>query len=200
MYFHTHPAFDSKTLVKASTLAYSFNRLTDDQLAILVPGWWITWRIPCHWWQHLSISLIPISSISRITDILFQWSTKWLKQRISWSSHWCWPISFSILEGQLKMVTGRIRVLWRGLPLLDLYPSPLSKTSNRPFRISEGNLDFISGLDASYQDEVLNGMVSWNRPIWQIKLYHAYLNTEYLGFLMDENNLSPSQHLAVRSH
>ena len=25
-----------------------------------------------------------------------------------------------------------------------------------------------------------------------------YLNTEYLGFLMDENNLSPSQHLAVR--
>ena len=61
-------------------------------------------------------------------------------------------------------------------------------------------MDFISGLDASYKDEVLTpqGQLQENY-IGKIQIKTLpYLNTEYLGFLMDENNLSASQHLAVR--
>ena len=53
-------------------------------------------------------------------------------------------------------------------------------------------MDFISGLDASYKDEVLTpqGQLQDNY-IGKIQIQTLpYLNTEYLGFLMDENNLS----------
>jgi peptide/nickel transport system substrate-binding protein len=54
----------------------------------------------------------------------------------------------------------------------------------------KGNIDFISGLDASYKDELLtiNGRLN---PKYEnkITLYsQPYLNTEYFGILMDTNN------------
>ena len=54
----------------------------------------------------------------------------------------------------------------------------------------KGNLDFMSGLDASYKDELLtpSGKLS---PKYKAAINmegQAYLNTEYLGFLMDNDN------------
>jgi len=53
----------------------------------------------------------------------------------------------------------------------------------------KGNFDFLSGIDASYKDELLdaNGMLQVK---YLEKLNYSkqdYLNTEYLGILMDEN-------------
>ena len=53
----------------------------------------------------------------------------------------------------------------------------------------KGNLDFISGIDASYKDELLtnNGEL---RPKYTSKINltkQPYLNTEYLGILIDTN-------------
>jgi peptide/nickel transport system substrate-binding protein len=53
----------------------------------------------------------------------------------------------------------------------------------------KGNLDFMSGLDASYKDELLTSDGKLN-PVYKNRiqmLSMPYLNTEYLGFLMDEN-------------
>jgi peptide/nickel transport system substrate-binding protein len=53
----------------------------------------------------------------------------------------------------------------------------------------KGNLDFMSGLDASYKDELLTQDGRLN-PVYEKRiqmLSMPYLNTEYLGFLMDEN-------------
>lgn len=55
----------------------------------------------------------------------------------------------------------------------------------------KGNIDFMSGIDPSYKDELLtrNGRLN---PKYKNKvnlLTQAYLNTEYLGFLVD--SLSP---------
>lgn len=53
----------------------------------------------------------------------------------------------------------------------------------------KGNLDFMSGLDASYKDELLTKDGRLN-PVYASRMYMLtmpYLNTEYLGFLMDEN-------------
>jgi peptide/nickel transport system substrate-binding protein len=53
----------------------------------------------------------------------------------------------------------------------------------------KGNLDFMSGLDASYKDELLTHDGRLN-PVYEKRiqmLSMPYLNTEYLGFLMDKN-------------
>ena len=53
----------------------------------------------------------------------------------------------------------------------------------------KGNLDFISGIDQSYKDELLTRTGELNpkyRNIFNL-LRLPYLNTEYLGFLMEEN-------------
>lgn len=54
----------------------------------------------------------------------------------------------------------------------------------------QGKLDFINDIDASFKDEVLtkNGTL---RKDWQGKISlqtHPYLNIEYFGVLVDENN------------
>ena len=56
----------------------------------------------------------------------------------------------------------------------------------------KGNLDFMSGLDASYKDELLTQDGRLN-PVYEKRiqmLSMPYLNTEYLGFLMDENQVN----------
>ncbi|MCL2131295.1 MAG: ABC transporter substrate-binding protein [Lentimicrobiaceae bacterium] len=53
----------------------------------------------------------------------------------------------------------------------------------------KGNLDFMSGLDASYKDELLTSDGKLN-PAYEKRirmLSMPYLNTEYLGFLISEN-------------
>lgn len=68
----------------------------------------------------------------------------------------------------------------------------------------KGNLDFMSGLDASYKDELLTSSGELNPKY--ISVIHMesqpYLNTEYLGFLMDSSNAlvsaSPLRDVRVR--
>jgi peptide/nickel transport system substrate-binding protein len=54
----------------------------------------------------------------------------------------------------------------------------------------QGNIDFISGLDASYKDEIINsnGELNFNYTSTVKMIRAPYLNTEYLGFYMDSKN------------
>ena len=64
----------------------------------------------------------------------------------------------------------------------------------------KGNLDFMSGIDASYKNELLTADGRLN-PAYQNRiqmLSMPYLNTEYLGFLMDENPNNPLLKKEVR--
>lgn len=54
----------------------------------------------------------------------------------------------------------------------------------------QGQLDFINDIEASFKDEVLTRQGRL-RPQWEDKIQlqvHPYLNIEYLGILVDENN------------
>ncbi len=56
--------------------------------------------------------------------------------------------------------------------------------------LQQGQLDFINDIDASFKDEVLDKKGRL-KPDWQGKIVlakHPYLNTEYLGILVDSNN------------
>ncbi len=67
----------------------------------------------------------------------------------------------------------------------------------------KGNLDFLSSVDASYKDELLtpDGRLQARYQDRFIKISLPFLNTEYLGILMDTINLTPDwplRHLKVR--
>ena len=51
----------------------------------------------------------------------------------------------------------------------------------------QGNIDFMSGLDASYKDDILSADGNLNTTYTAaVKMLRApYLNTEYLGFNLD---------------
>lgn len=64
----------------------------------------------------------------------------------------------------------------------------------------KGNLDFLSGIDASYKDELLSSSGKLN-PKYTTKfqlLTHPYLNTEYLGFLMDKSKSKSDNPLLIK--
>ena len=53
----------------------------------------------------------------------------------------------------------------------------------------KGNFDFLSGIDASYKDELLDANGRLQKKYQKVLKYRKqdYLNTEYLGILMDDN-------------
>ncbi len=78
----------------------------------------------------------------------------------------------------------------RSLPYLDAVKVSFYDSKATEFLMfRQGQLDFINDIDASFRDEVLSkkGMLrnEWEGKIRLIK--HPYLNTEYLGILVDRN-------------
>jgi peptide/nickel transport system substrate-binding protein len=87
------------------------------------------------------------------------------------------------------------------LPFLDAVQiSFISDRQSAFLEFIKGRFDFLSGLDASYKDEVLtrSGELrdKYHGRIDLIK--GPYLNTEYLGILMDQQGNSPLNDLRVR--
>lgn len=74
------------------------------------------------------------------------------------------------------------------LPYLDAIKTTFSDSKATEFLLlRQGKLDFTNDLDASFRDEVLSKRGTL-KPDWEGKLIlskHPYLNTEYLGFLVD---------------
>ena len=64
----------------------------------------------------------------------------------------------------------------------------------------QGKLDFISGIDASFMDEVLDNNGNLKPALKEtFNLTKApYLNTEYLGFLMNEDSSNPFHDKRIR--
>ncbi len=79
----------------------------------------------------------------------------------------------------------------RRLPFLDAVAVTFIVDKQTAFlEFVKGNLDFMSGLDAAYKDEMLTPSGKLN-PKYRGKinlLSQPYLNTEYLGILMDREN------------
>jgi len=88
-----------------------------------------------------------------------------------------------------------------GLPKIDGVSISLLKDKQTALlEFIRGNLDFLSGIDAAYKDELLMGTGELNEKyITQIKLQKLpYLNTEYLGIKLDSTSASPLQNVHIR--
>lgn len=107
------------------------------------------------------------------------------------------PFQFGFWEEGQALVLHRNPNYWEkdrqgiSLPYLDAVKiSFLDSRATEFLAFQQGQLSFINDIDASFKDEVLT-KAGELRKDWQQKIVlnkHPYLNTEYLGVLVDDKN------------
>lgn len=223
VYFHDNEAFPGgkgKKMTSAD-IVYSLSRIMDKSTAS--SGAWIfNNRIAVNGFSALNDTTFQVRLIRPFHPILGILSMKYCsivprevveKYGKDFRSHPCGtgPFQFHFWE------EGQALILYKNpyyfekdeqgkqLPRLDAVKiSFLNSRSTEFLAFQQGQLSFVNDIDPSFKDEVLtkNGDL---RKEWKQKIIlnkHAYLNTEYLGILVDEkNNLvkhSPLRLKAIR--
>ena len=105
------------------------------------------------------------------------------------------PFYFQYFKPNVKLVLRRHENYFEfegnnRLPYLDAVSiSFISDKQTAFFEFIKGEFDFLSGIDASYKDELLDNSGELSQKYTQkLNFYKQdYLNTEYLGILMDDN-------------
>lgn len=207
--FHNHQLFQSEKerLVTAFDFVYSFNRLLDDALA--APGAWVFNNVESY--NALDESTLEIRLKKPFPPFLALLSMPYcsvLPKKIVEETNFrdtpigTGPFQFQYWKENVKLVLRKNPTYFEeGLPKLDAVAINFVKDKQVAFlEFLKGNLDFISGLDASYKDEVLtrSGDLQSDYKSKIVLQSQPYLNTEYLGFLMDGDSISITQQKAVR--
>ena len=206
--FHQHELLsEEQRLVTAQDFVYSFNRLTDAEVAS--PGAWVMNNVQSYEALNDSTLLMTLkTSFPPFLGLLSMPYCSVVPEEVVSQIKFrdapvgTGPFHFQYWKDNVKLVLRKNPDYFEeGLPKLDAVSISFIKDKQAAFlAFLKGELDFISGLDASYKDEVLTRSGALQES-YQGKINlqsQPYLNTEYLGFLMDENNLSVTQQKAVR--
>lgn len=224
VYFHDHPVFPGGKgrRMTAADVEYSLNRITDKKTAS--SGAWIfnnrldslagftalndsTFRLKL---KRPFQPILGILSMQYCSIVPREVVEKYGKD---FRSHPCGtgPFVFEDWEeGQALTLIRNNRYFEKDaegkqLPYLDGIKVSFYDSKATEFLLfRQKRLDFINDIDVSFRDEVLNkkGMLrdKWKGRVTLAK--HAYLNTEYLGILVDEQNElvknSPLQNKKIR--
>lgn len=192
--------------VVADDFVYSFNRLLDDKLAS--PGAWALAQVkkennvnafytPNDTTLIISLKspfppflgLLSMSYCSVIPhEAVEKYGTDFRKHPVGTG-----PFRLGMWKEGVKLVMLRNDEYFESgtdgpLPYLDAVAVTFIVDKQSAFlEFIKGNLDFVSGIDASYKDELLTGNGELrSKYTAEINLTkQPYLNTEYLGILMD---------------
>ena len=227
VWFHKSPLFptpDSSRTVTAHDFAYSFRRILDPDVAS--PGGWIfadvrdftaiddsTFVIRLKAPFSPFLSLLGMVYCSVVPHEVVEHYGK------DFRSHPCGtgPFRFQYWKEGVKLVLRKNPIYFEvdsvvgadgqttlaRLPYLDAVDVTFIIDRQTVFlEFVKGNLDFLNSLDASYKDEVLtrDGCLK-DKYADRIDLVSTpYLNTEYLGFNLEADNLqlSPSSFQRLR--
>ena len=205
VYFHKHSLFgsDSTRTVTAKDFEYSFNRLNDKQVAS--PGSWVlgkvetfkavndsTFNIQLNQPFPAFLGLLTMKYCSVVPkEIVEHYGSDFRSNPIGTG-----PFKFKRWEENLKLVFRKNHNYFErdaqgnSLPYLEAIAITFLPDKQSEFlQFAQGNIDFVSGLDASYKDEILTVK-------GELREFYAndvnmirgpYLNTEYLAFFMDSN-------------
>lgn len=203
VYFHKHHLFgkDSTRTVTAKDFQYSFNRLQDPKIAS--PGSWVVAKV--NHFKAVNDSVFQIQLKQPFPAFLGLLTMKYCavvpKEIVShygstFRNHpiGTGPFKFKRWEENIKLVFRKNNHYFEidengtSLPYLEAVAITfLPDKQNEFLQFSQGNIDYISGLDASYKDEILtaDGILksSYANDVNMIR--GPYLNTEYLAFFMD---------------
>lgn len=207
VYFHNHTVFgkDSTRAVKASDFVFSLNRLKDPNLAS--PGSWVMQKVAS--FEAVNDTVLKIRLKQPFPAFLGLLTMKYcsvVPQEIV--NHYgndfrsnpigTGPFQFKRWEENIKLVFRRNPnyfekdSLGQNLPYIEAVAITFLPDKQSEFlQFAQGNIDFVSGLDASYKDEILTD-VGQLQPKYQTSvnmLRSPYLNTEYLSFYLDSDEI-----------
>lgn len=203
VFFHPHLEFGEKQTrtVTAEDFVYSFNRLKDPKIAS--PGGWVldaveeykainsnTFQIKLKYPFPAFLGLLTMKYLSVVPkEIVAFYGTNFRANPIGTG-----PFKFKRWSEKNKLVFRKHKNYFEvdtngeQLPYLEAIAiSFLPNKQSEYLQFVQGNLDFVSGLDASYKDDILtsSGQLSpkYNNKFSMLR--SPYLNTEYLGFFME---------------
>lgn len=213
VYFHKSPLFpDSIRRIKASDFQYSFSRLKDPKTAS--PGAWIMrsvkdfkalndtlFEINLHNSFPAFLGLLTMKYASVVPQEGFASGYDFRKKPIGTGA-----FAFKLWEENVKLVLRKNPIYYEkdengvALPYLEAVAVTFLPDKQSGFlQFVQQKSDFISGLDASYKDEILTpkGELQQKYQSGFKKLTGSYLNTEYLGFKVN-NQESPVSDKRIR--
>lgn len=203
VHFHKHRLFgqDSTRTVVASDFEYSFNRLKDKKIAS--PGSWVlnkvesfsavndsTFQIKLKQPFPAFLGLLTMKYCSVVPkEIVEHYGSDFRSNPIGTG-----PFKFQRWEENIKLVFRRNNDYFETdnngnqLPYLEAIAITFLPDKQSEFlQFAQGNIDYVSGLDASYKDEILtsDGKLR-NLYANDVNMIRGpYLNTEYLAFYME---------------
>lgn len=215
VYFHKNIAFgkDSTRTVIAKDFEYSFNRLLDKNVAS--PGKWVLNNVAS--FKAINDTIFRIQLKNAFPPFLGLLTMKYCsvvpKEAVEYygnefRSHpvGTGPFYLKLWVENTKLVLRKNKNYFEQengnkLPYLEAIAITfLPDKQNEFLQFIQGNLDILSGIDASFKDEVLTetGNLQANYKN-KINLQKApYLNTEYLGFYMEVNPTYPTANIKIR--
>jgi len=202
VFFHKHKQFgkDSTRAVTAHDFNYSFERLLDKKVAS--PGRWVLNKVESFSAENDSIfeiklkqpfpaflGLLTMKYCSVVPKEIIENGIDFRSNPIGTG-----PFKFKRWEENIKLVLRRNTKYFekdkngKSLPYLEAVAITFLPDKQSEFlQFAQGNIDFVSGLDASYKDEILSTKgelrEKYNNTVNMIR--GPYLNTEYLAFFLD---------------
>ncbi|GGE31986.1 peptide ABC transporter substrate-binding protein [Psychroflexus planctonicus] len=203
IYFHQHSIFgaDSTRSILAKDVVYSLNRLTDPDVAS--PGSWVMQNVKevkvidslslqidlkRPFPAFLSLLSMQYTSIVPVEMQKLDFRTSPIGSGPFYMKRWIENEKLVFRKNPLYFETDE---KGNQLPYLEAVAITFLPDKQSEFmQFAQGNLDFLSGLDASYKDELLSPDGKLNST-YEARLYmqkSPYLNTEYLGIYQEGNN------------
>ena len=200
VYFHKHAIFgkDSTRAVQADDVIYSLNRLNDPEVAS--PGSWIFRNVKEV--SAVNESTVQIELNEAFPAFLGLMSMNYCgilpreMEKLDFQKHpiGTGPFKFKRWQPNEKLVFRKNKLYFEkdeegnALPYLEAVAiSFLPEKQSEFMQFALGNLDFMSGLDAAYKDELLTSTGTL-RPQYEEKIKmekSPYLNMEYIGITLD---------------
>ncbi|WP_460220734.1 ABC transporter substrate-binding protein [Psychroserpens sp. MEBiC05023] len=203
--FHKHELFgnDSTRTVTAKDFEYSFNRLIDKKVAS--PGQWTLkkvaefkaindtiFQVQLKQPFPAFLGLLTMKYCSVVPkEIVEHYQSDFRSNPIGTG-----PFKFKRWEENLKLVFRKNNHYFENdangnpLPYLEAVAITFLPDKQSEFlQFAQGNIDFVSGLDASYKDDILTATGHLrDNYINEVNMIRGpYLNTEYLAFFMDSD-------------
>lgn len=213
VYFHRNELFAEEgctRCVVAQDFVYSLSRIVDPDVAS--PGMWIfsnveekdgfsapndstfVIRLKKPFAPFLSLLSMPYCSVVP-HEVVEYWGEDFRKHPCGTG-----PFKLQLWKEGVKLVMRRNPRYFEfddegySLPYLDAVAVTFIVDKQTVFlEFVKGNLDFMNSLDASYKDELLT-RTGQLKPKYQGRIVmesQPFLNTEYLGFLMDDDPCNP---------
>ncbi|TXK80115.1 ABC transporter substrate-binding protein [Mesonia sp. K4-1] len=200
VFFHESEIFGKQKTrkVKAKDVVYSLRRLTDTKIAS--PGSWVMQQVKNISAKNDSVVVIELNqAFPAFLGLLSMKYTSIVPVEMENSDFrenpiGTGPFHFKRWEANEKLVFRKNDLYFEKdkngnqLPYLEAVAITFLPDKQSEFlQFAQGKIDFLSGLDPSYKDELLNakGELQANYEERIQMLRAPYLNTEYLGIYLD---------------